>query len=71
MRLLLCFILTGCAVPTEPVVRRSADLTMAWDSTLVEKPRKPSDWFPCAMRPDTSVIVIDGQKYLEIVEQCA
>ena len=69
MRLLLALSCVACtATPTEPV-RRSADLTIAWDSTLAA-PKKPAGYIPCAMRPDTSVIVIDGVKYLEIVEHC-
>jgi hypothetical protein len=71
MRLLLCCLaLTACDAPTEPVGRRSADLTVAWEPEMERKPERPRDWFPCAMRPDTSVIVIDGVRYLEILYQC-
>jgi hypothetical protein len=71
MRLLLCCLaLTACTSPTEPVVRRSADLTIAWEPSKETKPRERTDWFPCAMRPDTSVIVIDGVRYLEILYLC-
>jgi hypothetical protein len=68
--LLLCLALTGCTSPTEPVVRRSADLTVAWEPEMERKPERPRGWFPCAMRPDTSVIVIDGVPYLEILYAC-
>lgn len=75
--LLLCLIMTGCAVPTEPVVRRSADLTMAWDSTPTEAVvvRRSAvlacaQPVPCTIVADSSVIWVNGMKYLEIVERC-
>lgn len=70
MRLLAALIVTGCAAPTEPVVRRSADLTVAWEPTMEQKPERPRDWFPCAMRPDTVVLWVGRTKYLEILYHC-
>ena len=72
MRLLLCCLaLTACDAPTAPVVRKSANLTMAWDSTLAEPTRRPRpQYIPCDTRPDTVALWIDGVRYLEIVEHC-
>lgn len=64
----------GCADVTAPrVVSRTADLTMAWDSTLEQSPKRPrkdTTVIVCPMVPDTTELVVDGQPYIEIVWWC-
>jgi hypothetical protein len=70
MRPLLCLLLAGCAVPTEPrVVQRSALQTMAPLTVEQVRPRR-AVWLPCAMRPDTVTLWVGRTKYLEILYQC-
>ena len=68
--LLYLLLLTGCAVPTEPrVVQRQAS---SHGFELLEPMPLPRQNvpIPCAMHPDTLVLVVDGVRYLMILERC-
>lgn len=71
MRPVLCALcLIGCYAPTAPLVRQTPNLTMAWDSTFEVQRKLVRGLSPCAMRPSTSVIVVNGMRYVEILYVC-
>jgi hypothetical protein len=69
MRPLLCLLLlTGCAVPTEPVVRESASLTMAPLEPSVAPPRRRvNPVLECESYEVWTELWVDGVRYWELL----